>query len=260
MLLGAALLTAIGGLLLIGSRRRRHAPVCPPPAAQRRDVPPAPCRPGRPLVRRRRGVWATAPARRRRSGRSRRTTRPARRRSLVTCGWGTPSKIVATERVVGREVQQRGGLGLGARQERGQHAAEPAAVGGEQDAPAERVDRRPAGHRARPTSLSISAMPRRSAATASTTGTVSSSSSSGLAACGDAPRLDVVDDVERRDAERRAGDVVVPHRLHQRGHLAPHDVVLDDAPPATAGGCRRSGRSGRRRGWRGRWRRARARR
>ena len=69
------------------------------------------------------------------------------RRSFVTCLRGTPRKIVATRAWSVGQAERRRRVGLGARQERRHHAAEAAGAGGEQDAPAERVDRGPAGDR-----------------------------------------------------------------------------------------------------------------
>ena len=84
---------------------------------------------------------------RRRSGRSRRTTRRACGAAWSPARRGTPSTIVATSAWCGGSRSSGAASRLGAREERRQHATEAAAVGGEQDAPAERVDRRAAGHR-----------------------------------------------------------------------------------------------------------------
>ena len=153
------------------------------------------------------------------------------RRRRVTWNSGTPRKIVAAERVMLGQPELRGSLRFDTRQERRHHAAQPAFAGRQHDAPAEGVDRRAAGERGRSSSPSISAILRRSAATASTTGTASMWSSSSLGAWGDLVGLDVVDGVERRDAELASSDVGVPHRLHQLGQTPPDHLVPDDGDP-----------------------------
>ena len=113
ILLCAGTLTAVGCLLLIVARRRR--------GLRHEDV----------------AVEGV--------DRGERLDRPAPQpRHLVG---RVPEHDRGHQRVVGREPQELRCLGLGARQEGREHAAEAASVGGEQHAPAERVDRCPAGHR-----------------------------------------------------------------------------------------------------------------
>ncbi len=163
------------------------------------------------------------------------------RRSFVTSLRGTPRKIVATRAWSGGRPSSGAASGSARREERRDDATEPAGPGGQQDAPAERVDRRPARDR----DAADRAVHQGDAAQVGGDGQHDRDPldrvDQGVRRVRHVRRLAVVDDVVRRDPELGPGHVAVPDRLHQRPDAPADRRVLDDrdAPGLAVAAARR---------------------